>query len=168
VTNNFDSHIHWRVQVMYFYLWDNPVTLRNYAAWICGKWGMIVLWKNGMLWNRKHTEKYNKLFNYQHIPHGCLGASHTLRNVSILKLYHRVTGQSRNSAMYQGRHQYEYNLCHKNHVRLHYYRILWLLSHETKFWYQDFYMPMIIQDSPLIMVFHSTYTIFRFQLYTYL
>ena len=38
---------------------------------------------------------------------------------------HRGTGQSRNSATNQGRHQHEYNLHHKNLVIFTVYRILW-------------------------------------------
>jgi hypothetical protein len=79
-----------------------------------------------------------------------MGASCTLKHVSILKTYHKTTGQNRNSAMYQGRQQYEYNLCHKNHVRFTITEFYDAVSHETKLFLisEGLYMPRVIQDCP--------------------
>jgi hypothetical protein len=84
---------------------------------------------------------------------------------------HRVTGQSRNSALYQDRHQYEYNLCYKNHVRFHYYRILWFTftwnkilsdirknftcqgSFKTALWFYNTYIPFL--DSNTTLTFNT-------------
>jgi len=84
---------------------------------------------------------------------------------------HRVTGQSRNSALYQDRHQYEYNLCYKNHVRFHYYRILWFTftwnkilsdirknftcqgSFKTALWFYNTHIPFL--DSNTTLTFNT-------------
>jgi len=64
-----------------------------------------------------------------------------------------MTGQSRNSAMYQGRQQYEYNLCHKNHIRFTITEFYDAVSHETKFFLisEGLYMPRVIQDCPILL-----------------
>ena len=93
-----------------FNSWDNPVTSRNCNEQTRKKQEMSVSSTNPSITNTFHT-----------------GTSHILRNISISKMHHRVIIQNRYSGMYQGRCQYTYSLCHKNHAKFHCHGITWFI-----------------------------------------